>query len=151
MQTVLDEARMWQLHAVLYQDELRLILTEMFVGEADATRTDPNPAVQKLLRDSRPIETQDDSRMMSVRFPQSITWQVVDESFTTWDDNEERDDKSVLQVLTRSKYLDYVNANHGWYRDILGEAKHYRVWTSDEVVDVVSCEEPVVEPWEPGT
>ena len=151
MRTVLDEARMWQLHAVVYQDDLRLILAEMFVGEPDDTRTDPNPALQKILRESCPIETRDDSRMMQVRFPQSIAWQVVDESFTSWDDYEERDDKGILQILSKSRYLDYVNASHGWYSDVVGPAKHYRVWNGDEVIDVVSCEEPVVEPWELGT
>lgn len=151
MLTVLDEAEMWQLHAVLYQDDLRLILAEMFVGEPNDEHTDPNPTVQKLLQGSRPVEVKDESRMMVVRFPQSIAWQVVDESYTSWDDYEERDDTGVIQALSRSKYLDYVNANHGWYRDIIGSAQHYRVWTGNEVIDVISCEKPIVELWEPRT
>ncbi|WP_237228860.1 hypothetical protein [Rubinisphaera sp. JC750] len=150
MQTVLDEAWMWQLHAVLFQDDLRLILTEMFVGDADDTCTDPNPILQKILRETRPTETRDDSRMILVRFPQTVAWQVVDESYTSWDDYEVRDGKGALQVLSRSKYLDYVNANHGWYRDIIGAAEHYRVWTSDAVVDIVACEKPEIGPWQPA-
>jgi hypothetical protein len=47
-----------------------------------------------------------------------------------------------LQVLSRSKYLDYVRANHGWFEDMRGPAKHYRVWTENEVVDVIACVAP---------
>lgn len=151
MRTVLDEARMWQVHTIVYQDDLRLILAEMFVGELDDTRVDPNPVVQKILGGSRPIEVRDDSRLIIVRFPQTVTWQVVNESFTSWDDYEERDDTSVIQIITRSRYLDYVHQNHGWFRETIGPAKLYRVLTANEVVDVVACEPPTIEPWKSGT
>ena len=151
MRTILDEARMWQLHAIVYRDDLQLILAEMFVGEAHDTRLDPNPVVQKILRASHPIEARDDSRLMVVRFPQAVAWQVVNESFTSWDDYEERDDTSVIQIITRSKYLDYVHQNHGWFRETIGPAKLYRVLTANEVIDVVACELPTIERWKSGT
>jgi hypothetical protein len=151
LRTILDEARMWQVHAIVYQDDLQLILAEMFVGEADDTRVDPNPVVQKILRASRPIEVRDDSRLIVVRFSQAVAWQVVNESFTSWDEYEERDDKSVIQIITRSKYLDYVHQNHGWFRETIGPAKLYRVLTANEVIDVVACEFPTIEPWKSGT
>jgi hypothetical protein len=141
---------MWQVHAIVSSDGLQLFLDEMFVGELDASFVDPNPAIQKLLRSSRPIEVRDDSRRMVVRFPRTVAWQVVDESFTSWDDSEERDDKCKIQVITRSKYLDYVHENHGWFREFVGPAKLYRVLTANEVIDVVAYEPPTVEPWKPG-
>ena len=88
---------------------------------------------------------------MIVRFEEVVAWQVVDESYTSWDDYEQRDDTNVLQELSRSRYLDYVRDNHGWFQDIIGPAKHYRIWTGDEVVDVVSVSEPEIEPWEADT
>ena len=142
---------MWQVHAIVFQDDLQIILAEMFVGESDGTRVDPNPVVQKILRASRPIEVRHDSRLMVVRFPQAIAWQVVNESFTTWDDYEERDDTSVIQIITRSKYLDYVHQNHGWFQETIGPAKLYRVLTANEVIDVVAFELPTIEPWKSGT
>jgi hypothetical protein len=142
---------MWQLHAIVYRDDLQLILAEMFVGEAHDTRLDPNPVVQKILRASHPIEARDDSRLMVVRFPQAVAWQVVNESFTSWDDYEERDDTSVIQIITRSKYLDYVHQNHGWFRETIGPAKLYRVLTANEVIDVIACELPTIEPLKSGT
>lgn len=151
LRTVLDDARMWQVHAIVYQYDLQLILAEMFVGETDDTRVDPNPVVQKILRGTRPIEVRDDSRLIVVRFPRTVAWQVVDESYTSWDDYEERDDKSIIQIITRSKYLDYVHENHGWFRETIGPAKLYRVLTANEVIDVVACEPPTIEPWKAGT
>ncbi len=141
---------MWQVHAIVYQDDLQLILAEMFVGELDGTRVDPNPIVQKALRATRPIEIREDSRLMVVRFAQAIAWQVVDESFTAWDDYEERDDKSVIQVITRSRYLDYVHQNHGWFQETIGPASLYRVWTANDVIDVVARKPPTIEPWQTG-
>jgi hypothetical protein len=151
LRTILDEARMWQVHAIVYQDDLQIILAEMFVGEADETRVDPNPEVQKIFRACRPIEVRDDSRLMVVRFPQAVAWQVVNELFTSWDDYEERDDTSKIQIITRSKYLDYVYQNHGWFRETNGPAKLYRVLTANEVIEVVACEPPTIALWKSGT
>lgn len=152
MQTILDDARMWLLHAVIYQNDLRLVLAEMHVGEkASELPAGISSIEETLLRNTTPIEVREDSRLIAVRFPQVVAWQVVDESFTTWDEYEVRDDTGVVQILTRSRYFDYVLDNHGWFRDTIGPAKMYRVWTANEVVDVVACEPPKVEPWEPGT
>jgi hypothetical protein len=142
---------MWQVHAIVYRDDLQLILAEMFVGEPNDTRVDPNPVVQEILRRTRPIEVRDDGRLMVVRFPRTVAWQVVDESYTSWDDYEERDDKSTIQVITRSKYLDYVHENHGWFRETVGPAKLYCVLTANEVIEVVAYEPPTIGPWEAGT
>jgi len=43
------------------------------------------------------------------------------------------------------KYLDYVCASHGWFEEMRGPGKHYRVWTENEVVDVIACEPPAVD------
>ena len=100
-----------------------------------------------LADDFSPIESHDKSRQFVVRFPEFVAWQVVDESFTSWDDYEQRDDFGTVQALSRSKYLDYVKGSHGWFQDTVGPAQHYRVWTVVDVVDVVACKPPTVERW----
>ena len=57
-----------------------------------------------------------------------------------------RADNSTLQVLTRSRYLDYVRANHGWFEAIFGPGKLYRICTEDDIVEVVACDPPTVQP-----
>lgn len=59
--------------------------------------------------------------------------------------SEERDDTGFLAKLTRSEYLRCVEENHGWFKDVVGPAIHYRLWTANEVFDIVAHDEPVVE------
>jgi hypothetical protein len=141
VRTLLDEFGGCFLHAALYADgELRVIVAEGFRAPEPEAVTLAGHVVKGL----HALESSDASRLVDVRFSRPIAWQVVDESFTHWDEYEERDDKSKLQILTRSMYLDYVRASHGWFEDIRGEGKHYRVWTEGEVVDVIACEPPSV-------
>ena len=143
MRTILDDAKTWFLHKVIYQDELRVIVAEGFVGN----RKEELRVGGHTIKDLRTIDVNDKSRLFVVRFIHFVAWQVVDESFTSFDKYEQRDDTGMLQSLSRSKYLDYVKDNHGWFENTIGLAKHYRVWTENEVIDVVACEPPLVEPW----
>lgn len=77
-------------------------------------------------------------------FQNPVAWQVVDESYTSSDPVEEFERSGILSVLTASKYLDYINESHGFYRNIIGPGKHYRIWTEDQVIDVISLKEPSV-------
>lgn len=142
MRTPLDDARTWYLHQVTYQGELRVVVAEGFVGS-----TAEHLQVGEKAIETFPIEVTEGSRYYRIRFPHYVAWQVVNECFTTFDEYEQRDDTGTLQTLHCSKYLDYVNANHGWYADLVGPAKHYRVWTENEVIDVVACMPPVIEAW----
>ena len=143
MRTVLDDAKTWFLHALLYQDHLRVIVAEGFVGD----QTEDLRIGDHTIKDLRSINVSERSRLFEIRFPQFVAWQVVNESFTSFDEYELRDDTGTLQTLSRSKYFDFVKANHGWYEDVIELAKHYRVWTENEVVDVVACEPPTIQPW----
>lgn len=144
MKTQLDDARMWLLDRIEYSDGLRLILVEMFTLDKEIDRSDDDPIVAKVLAGSRPIETTAASRRFEVMFDHVIAWHVVDESLTSWDKEEIRDDTNVIQELSRSKYRDYVDQNHGWYESMFGKATHYRVCTANEIVEVMSCSGPPV-------
>jgi hypothetical protein len=70
----------------------------------------------------------------------------VDESFTAFDEYDQREDESFLQILSRSHYLEYIRAHHGWFEDRMHTAKQYRLWTENEVIDVIAPNAPQVEP-----
>jgi hypothetical protein len=141
MKTLLDEFHTSFLAAARYADgELRLIVTEGF----RAAEPEDLTILGHIIKGTCAINTSEKSRLVEVRFGRPIAWQLVDESFTAGNDYEIREDKLALQVLTQSRYLDYVRANHGWFEDIRGPGKHYRVWTENEVVDIVACESPTV-------
>lgn len=141
MQTILDEGHTWFLDQVRYADKgLEVVVAEGFVAE----EPEDIQIGELTLQGTHAISTTGQSRRVLVRFFEPVAWQLVDESFTAFAEYEERDDESSLQVLTRSRYLDYVLASHGWFVDIRGPGNHYRLWTENEVLDVVTCRGPDV-------
>jgi hypothetical protein len=139
MKTWLDEFDATFLHAAVYGDrELRVMVAEGF----RAAEPEDITIGGHVIKGTYAIDTSEKSRRVEICFSQPIAWQLVDESFTAWDDYEVRDDQFAFQVLSQSKYLDYVRANHGWFEDVRGPAKHYRVWTENEVVDVITSVPP---------
>lgn len=141
MKTLLDEFYTLFLRAAVYAErELRVTVVE----GVRAAEPDDITIGRLVIEGTYALGTSEKSRFAEVRFSEPVAWQLVDESFTTYDDYEVREDRFDLQVISRSKYLDYVRANHGWFEDVRGPAKHYRVWTEDEIVDVVSCTPPTV-------
>ena len=146
MKTLLDEFHASFLQAAIYTEgDLRIIVAEGF----RAAEPEDITIGGHVIKGTYAINTSEESSLVEVRFSRPIAWQLVDESFTAGNDYEVREDKFALQVLTQSRYLDYVRANHGWFEEMgRGPGKHYRVWTENEVIDVVACEAPTVEPYE---
>ena len=144
MRTVLDEAEMWFVHAIVYRGDLHVIVVEGFTSDAPRDIH----VGDYLLQNVHPIEVEKESRFFEVRFPRPVAWQVVDEEYSRWDEYEQGD-TGTLRILEQSRYFDYVKENHGWFADTVGPAKHYRLWTADEVVDVVACTPPTIETWVP--
>ena len=144
MKTILDEFHTSFLHAVAYtKGVLRIIVSE---GFRSAEPEEPTSSAHTVMYS---LNTSKESRLVEVLFNRPISWQLVNESFTAGDDYEVREDKFALQVLTQSRYLDYVRTNHGWFEDAGNpSSKHLRVWTENEVIDVVSCEAPTVKQYE---
>jgi hypothetical protein len=141
METWLDGFDATFLHAAVYVDR------ELCVTVAEGYRAAEPGEIMiggHFIKSTYALDTSEKSRRVEIRFSEPVAWQLVDESFTASDDYEVREDRFGLQVLSRSKYLDYVRANHGWFDEMRGPAKHYRVWTENEVVDVISCEPPAV-------
>jgi len=141
MQTILDEGYTWFLDSLTYKDGLTIQLVE---GRKGDTPQDLKVG-DAVLENTYPIEVDEKSKRATIKFGGPVAWQVVDESYTVRDESEARDGKGFLQVLSQSKYLDYVDGSHGWNKDIAGDAQHYRLWTENEVIDVVVQEPPVIE------
>lgn len=139
MKTLLDDGYTWFLDTLGYRGGcLTMVLAEGF----RAAGPEDIEIAGVMLRGSYAIRARADSRRVEIRFERLVAWQCVDESWTTFDEYEERDDLNKLQVLARSRYLDHVNASHGWYAEMVGPAAHYRVWMEDEVIEVVSFDPP---------
>lgn len=91
------------------------------------------------------VKSDNTSETFTITFRDPVVWQIVNESFTLGDASEVVEVKGLLSILSKSKYLDYVEGSHGFYKDIIGPGKHYRIWTVDQVIDIISLEDPVVD------
>ena len=141
MQSILDGFDTSFLHGVHYNDgELHIIVAEGF----RSPQSEDLLIAGHVFNGLHSLDTSERSRLVEVGFSRPIAWQLVDESFSAFDEYELRDDTAALQILTRSRYLDFIHAHHGWFDVTRGPAKHYRIWTENEVLDVVACAPPEI-------
>ena len=140
MRTALDDARTWFFAGLNYEEEIAVCIVE---GVVEPDVQDVVVGDVAMVKNGRAVVRSNDRAV--VRFPSAVAWQVVDESYTTNLDAERLNSTGFISVLAKSPYLDYVHSCHGWFRDVIGPAKHYRLWTEDVVLDVVGLEPPVVQ------
>jgi hypothetical protein len=143
MKSTLDKCDGIILDNLNYQNEgeLTIKLIELILSDS---RTDLYLGNGKVIKDLTPLEPTTDSRKFNVEFKEVVFYQVVDESYCTWDNYEVRDGKDILQELSKSRYLDFVNENFPFYSTLDKKGKHYRLIASTEVIDVISYGKPII-------
>ncbi|WP_076668181.1 hypothetical protein [Pontibacter indicus] len=143
MKTILDSAYTYYLEGISYRGNgsLQITSVEAFEGQEQLDLQ----VTEDLKIKGHPLRPTAHSRRFVILFERPVAWQVVDESWCSFDENEIRDTTGALQMIQNSKYFGYVKEQHGWYEHSLGPAKHYRVGTENEIIEVVSCKEPVIE------
>ena len=120
---------------------LRLLLAEGRVGPEGSF-----PVRETVVEGTQLVTVEGDSRRFTLVFAKAAAYHVIDESYTAWDDYEQRDStEDAIQVLSRSRWLDYLHAHHAWMFESVSGLKHYRVWTYHAVVEVLAPDEPTVE------
>lgn len=140
MGNILNNVHTWFLQKIAYEGELELFLIEGKKGQPEQFEV-----LGMNLGMASPVGAASDSSLVKITFGNYVAWQCVNESFSEFSEYEVGDKDRFFQVLSRSKYLDYVNEAHGSYVDVIGSAKHFRVWTEDEVIEVIAFEEPLIE------
>ena len=141
MHTIIDEFDTSFLRGVMYKDrELRIIVAEGF----ESPCPEDIEILGHVIKGARSLETSPRSRCVEVLFGRPIAWQMVDESFSHWDEYEIRDDKCKLQIMSQSRYLDFLKAHHAGFDVFHGPVKHYRIWTENEVLEVVAGAPPAI-------
>ena len=140
MNNILNNAHTWFLQKVIYEKNLELFLIEGKKGKPEQLEV-----LGFNLGDASQIDIASDSSVVKITFGDYVTWQCVNESFSAFNKYEIGERDRFFQVLSRSRYLDYVNETHGWYVDVIGPAKHFRVWTENEVIEVIAFEKPLIE------
>ncbi len=143
MKSTLDKCDGIILDNLNYQNEgeLTIKLIELILSDS---KTELNLGNGKVIKDLTPLESTTDSRKFVVEFKEVVFYQVVDESYCTWDNYEVRDGKDKIQELSKSRYLDFVNENFPFYSALDRKGKHYRMIASTEVIDVISYDKPII-------
>jgi hypothetical protein len=146
MKTILDEGHTWFLDYSIKAKDLKITLIEGKKGKQEVI----NISGKEIGQGTR-VEINKDNKKVLITFKETVSYQIIDESFTSFDKYEiQENEGNYLKILSRSRYLDYINTNHGLYIHLQGPAKHYRIWTCDDVIDVIAYEEPEIKLLEPN-
>lgn len=157
MRTPLDElAKLCVLESIIYDgDVLELMVVELTAGQPEAiggswegdADLPPAERIQRdLQRRTAPTSFDARSRRVAVRFQQPVAWQTMDEIYHSSNEYDQCDSTDRLRVLQKSRYLDYMRSNHGFFETWRGPSMHYQLCTVSDIVDVISPTPPVVEP-----
>lgn len=141
MKSILDNGDSWILEKLEYENELDLYLKELKRGKPKDLEFGDGA-----IKNVTPLQPAIDSMRIKVSFDWYLSWQCLNESATTDFKGDVDDGKGFINVLSKSNYLDYIVTHHGWYADIQDNpAIHYRVWSENEVIDIVAFGAPKVE------
>lgn len=141
MKSLLDNAHSWILDRIEYSDGLNIYLHELKRGpiqDADIGGS--------TIKNVYPLRADEGSLVARVSFADLLAWQCLNESATTNFPGDVLESSGFLAVLSSSAYLSYVLSNHGWYVEVQERpVRHYRVWSENEILDVVAFGPPVIE------
>ncbi len=156
MRSPLDDGESWELRGLRFEGTLELTLIELGAESAPdapgqpALESAPNrktrlsDVVSELLRSARRIVPVPNGRVVTVGFERVLAHMVTDESYSVANSKEVVEGEGKLQVLSRSPFLDLFNT-HGLGPLVAGGPYlHYRVWTENRVIDVISTQPPRV-------
>lgn len=142
MQTLLDTAHSLILESIQYNDEgLKIEFLELF---RNSTPEHVQITNEVRIDNVHAIEPNENSRKFIVLFEEILTWQVVDESAYCFDENEILNSNGFLKIVGNSDYMQYVQKQFGWYEHISGKTQHFRIWSENRIVDVISTMKPQI-------
>jgi hypothetical protein len=90
------------------------------------------------------VEASDPDREFEIRWPSYISYAVRSEHYCQWDSDEIWTGKHVFRLYTRSKFLDFVANATFAVGDFRGPFKHFQVQSLYQIIDIASCDEPLV-------
>lgn len=97
----------------------------------------------KNLGDSYSVDVDDQTPVFQIDFESYIGYSVLYESFTSWDDYQVFSGNA-FRIYTKSRYLDFISVGTFASDDHPGPYKHYGIVCFDHIIDIVSCNNPIV-------
>lgn len=125
------------------ENNLKIVIALSTCGDVgENIPNDEKSVIRRILKKARPVYP-DDENMYEIYFENYVMYQVRNESFTSFDEEEIRQGKRLI-VFEKSKLLDYVKKVIWADENYLGGYKHYGIYTENQIIDVISHIEPTV-------
>ncbi len=114
-------------------------------AETDENTLDgESSAVLKSILEGADIVLPDYCTAFRIAFENPIAYQVTDESYTAFDDNQKIESGRLFAKLTKSSYLKFIS-DTTFTESFVKSFQHYRVCTVEKILDVISENEPKIE------
>lgn len=96
------------------------------------------------LRETFPIEVDEDLPILQIDFDSYVAYSVINESFTVLDDYEIFEGHS-FRIFKKSRYLDFINKGT-IATDVFPDDTyvHYEIASLNHIIDVISYDEPKI-------
>ena len=129
-------------------NELKILFSGACEGEKGSDiDTELNDTIIESLADSFPVYP-NPNEIYEITFTAYITYQVRNESYSSYDENEIRSGKWLI-LFEKSKFLDYFQnvtdccqfEDNSFYP---GEWKHYGVYSENHIIDIISHKKPII-------
>lgn len=129
-------------------NELKILISGTYLGEKGAGIDEElNEDLKNLMLESYPVYA-DENKVYEITFSNYITYQVRNESYCSWDDEEICRGNHLL-IFEKSKLLEYFLTvtdcgqfeNGDFYP---AKWQHFGVYSEDHIIDIIACDEPVI-------
>lgn len=98
--------------------------------------------IKRILEKAKPVYP-DNENTYEIYFENYVMYQVRNESFATFDEDEVRCGNRLI-IFEKSKLLDYVKTVVWADEKYFGGYKHYGIYTENQIIDVISQVEPTI-------
>jgi hypothetical protein len=119
-------------------NSLALRIFEGLVGEPEDTEI-----AGTIIKDTAPVTIEKESKVYAIYFDSYVAYSIRNESFTTWDDEEEWEGKK-FREYSKSHFLNYVSQSTFATDDFPGPLTHYEIVCEFHVIDIVTTVKPEI-------
>jgi hypothetical protein len=122
------------------ENDLRILLEEARVApsKADLPVVGPHSTYGAIVHD----ET---CRVFEVRFLPVVAYLVTNETYPNPDKDYDRFTGQKFRHYSRSRYLDFIRKSTVDFSDVWGPLRHWGIACLNNIIDVVSQKDPVIE------
>lgn len=102
-----------------------------------------HPVIAKLFDETVKEIVPDPSVLYQITFEGTISYEVLNESYSCWDDYETWEYGNLFRVYTKSKFLDFISETT-FAKEFTASYCHYGILCLDHIIHVISEDPPKI-------